>query len=151
MKSRKWGYFSFLLAVFMLFTGTLTVHGADDTNTLTKEITYETEDADETKDAEFAETIEEGGSTFRLTDIRYEEVSREPIMETVTLTMESEPISGGESYQPEETIVEDGVTYQLAGTETARETIRVQTVTGFTDYDRPVTAEDVPAEKEVAP
>lgn len=153
--------FSFLL-VFTLAGGLLfseiSVEAAESKistgDKIIKELLFSTEDAGESKDDEFQEIIKENGKTYRLQKVSYELVDKAPleIDQDTEKVVESNPIPEGEEYNAPETIEEEGVTYTLVSVEkeenvTAEE--ETQTVSGYTDYDRAVTASDVPATKQV--
>lgn len=146
-------FFSFFLVVFLIFS-CVPVYAEDNNSsasgTITKEIVFLTEDATESKNDEFTETITENGKKYKLAGVKYEITDQNPltIEQEVKKEIMSDPIPEGEEYQPQETIEEDGIIYILEGVEKQDES-SVQKVTGYTDYSKSVTKNTVPKTKNV--
>lgn len=125
---------------------------AAQTGQIQKEIQYTTLDAGEKKS--FEKTIEQDGISYVLQDVSYEVLSSNPVKqkEKVTLTKVSKPIKKSASYQPEETIEKDGVTYELDTVTEKQKVIKkesTQTVSASSVYDSSEDAGKAPSQKTV--
>lgn len=125
---------------------------SDQSEEVTREIVFTADDMDETRDDEFSATIEEDGQTYQLDEITYDIIDKTPKETKVTKTVESDILPADQTYTPQDTIEEDGVTYTLESTETQEgvlEEAYSQPVTGYTDYSYQVSSSSVPATKDV--
>lgn len=140
--------FSFLLMC------TLLPLDASAANTVTKEmnvkVSEESEEAYQ-QAADFAQEIKENGTSYQLQDVQYQVLGK-TYLNKKEKVVKSELIPAGDAYTPEETIVEDGITYTLKSTDKEESIVKsavTQEVTAYDDYYYAVTASDVPASKSV--
>lgn len=139
-----------LLLLMSLTLSNMTVFASENTGEgMVKSHTFTAREKDATCEEEFENKIKENGSTYKLKSIDYEVVKKSPVIDKkeVKKEVESEFVPEDETFEPEETITENGVTYKLEGFEEI-EDAETQRVTGFDDYDHKVTAADVPTQKE---
>lgn len=152
---RRWKKktFSFLwIVVALLITANNMAVFAKESGVVTKSYSFTTRNKKERHDDEFAQEVKENRKTYMLQDISYEIVKSTPVVseKIIIKTVDSDYIKSGESYNPPQTITENGITYHFNKKETLENNeTRTQPVTGYTDYDVPITATDVPAKKEV--
>lgn len=107
--------------LFLLMVSTLTlncnntVFAKNKSTDIIKEYEYVTSDKTE-KSGTFEKEIKEGKHKYSLKDVKYQIQKSVPLMETeeVTKTVESGLIDKSDTYSPEDTITEDGITYTLA-------------------------------------
>lgn len=121
-------------------------------NEVTRAIVFQTDDINESRDDEFEAIIEEDGKTYQLKKITYDLMEKSPNEIEVTKTVESDIIPADQTYTPQETITEDGVTYTLVSTATEESVLEeayTQPVTGYTDYSYPVSVGSAPATKDI--
>lgn len=104
--------FSFLLAAVLVTSAASPVMARE---SITREYTYTSENADEKSSGQFGEEISQDGKKYTLKDIRYEINSEEPVYEDVEVTKKivSDPVGEDESYVPKETVTENDVIYAL--------------------------------------
>lgn len=101
----------------------------------------------------FDDELTEDGKDYKLDDISYEVISTK-YLDTKVLTVNLDGLEDGSEPQPDETIVQDGITYTLDPSSTVKEenVIReagTQQVSAYDDYDYSVSADSVPATKSV--
>lgn len=126
---------------------------AAQTGQIQKEIQYTTLDAGEKKS--FEKTITQDGRKYILNDVSYEVLSKNPVKqkEKVSLTKVSKPVKKKSSFQPEEKIEKDGVTYELEKV-TEKEKVSkkesTQTVSAYSVYESLSEAEAAPSQKTVS-
>lgn len=153
MKNKNIKLFSFLLAVLVSLSS-VTANATEtisDGKNLKKTCVFETKDPsklENKENEEFPEVLKEGGVKYRLKKIVYEVIDKKPVTKDkkVTKEIQSELIPNGQDFVPEQTMKENGVTYKYVS-HTPIEDTAIETVTGFNDYDKAVTASDVPSTK----
>lgn len=145
--------FSFLSLLMILGTP-LSSYAAD--APLTKELqisgSSESDYKDQAQQA-FDDELTTDGKDYKLDDISYEVISTK-YLDTKVLTVNLDGLEDGSEPQPDETIVQDGITYMLDPSSTVKEenVIReagTQQVNAYDDYDYSVSADSVPATKSV--
>lgn len=134
-------------------SGSTSTEKADNKNNeVTRDIVFQTDEINESRDEEFKAVIEEDGKTYQLEKITYDLIKKTPKEIEVTKTIESDILPADQTYTPQETITEDGVTYTHVSTdreEGVLEEAYTQPVTGYTDYSYPVSVESAPATKDI--
>lgn len=122
----------FLLLLVMLVVGNYSLSYAAD---LTEIHEYTTRNQDE-EYKDFENTIEKDGKEYELSGISYEIKEKQPVKEKVvkthTVTSEAVPVTA--EYIPEETITEDGITYQLNDCTALAGSEYIQTYTQEVEY-----------------
>ncbi len=141
-----------VMAVFLSFLPPGEAFASPDDRTMEKEVEYQGKDKEQKADAYFPQKIVEDGSTWNLLGIRYEIVGEEAVMvsEPVTETVKSGVIHAGETYLPEETVLKDGIMYQLSETTESEVVLKkgyTQKVTGYSEYDSLGKAQSAPDTK----
>ena len=133
IKKRK-SMFSFLLLVFCLTVPTTSQLYAKGANLIREE--EFTTDSKENLNWDFEKSYEENNRTYTLEDVTYEIIDEIPIKttETVEKTIESDLLLTTEDYIPEETIIEDGVTYTLEDCSVLDGSNIQKTYSTYTDY-----------------
>lgn len=157
MKSKK------LLSLLLITTSVLCVAGCSGStstekadsakNTITKKIVFQTDDINESRDDEFEGVIKEDGKSYQLEKITYDLLEKSPKEVEVTKNVESDILPMDQTYTPQETITEDGVTYTLVSTDTKESVLEeayTQPVTGYTDYSYPISIGSAPATKDIS-
>lgn len=151
-----------LLSLLLIVTSVLSAAGCSGSNSteksdhknneVTRTIVFQTDDIDESRDDEFEAVIEEDGKTYQLKEITYDLIEKTPNETEVTKTVESDILPADQTYTPQETITEDGVTYTLVSTDTEESMLEeayTQPVTGYTDYSYPISVGSAPATKDI--
>lgn len=130
----------------------ITAYAAD--NSVIKEQVF-TASADTEREfaghVDFAEAIIEGGKTYQLSDITYKVLSKK-YLDKKKKNVDSEVVEAGNTYTPEQTITDGGITYKLQNTIQERQTVEnayEQTVFAFEDYRYVISPSDVPDRKVV--
>lgn len=154
---KKGKTFFFFLAVLVL-AGTgisgkeVKAAQTDDAEYYTKVVTFTAENEQENIPV-FEKTVEKDGVLYTLSDTKIETIKKTPRKEIVTYQKDEEVIlPEGETFDPEEEKIEDGIIYKLVSTDSeTADTVQSyeKSVTGYTDYDYPVAQADVPAIKVV--
>lgn len=152
MKWKKYSvYFSFLLSTCLLLHP-FNVYAKEKNDSIKKEKVFITKTANEKQyEKQFEETIQQGKKTYKLSNVQYETL-KVNLLTKIPKVVDSEVIPIGTEHLPEAEIIEAGITYQLVKTETEEKVIseaQTQAVNGYTDYDTPVTAENVPQSKTI--
>lgn len=153
--------FSFLLTASLLVNGVSTCAKESQPENeivtdkkIVKEVLFSSDNKQEEKKDVFSQTLKRNGKTYHLETVAYEVADQTPVSvkKETTKLIESDPLPEGQAYEPSETIEENGVTYTLKEVKEkeAAGDVAVQTVNGYTDYDRAVTAADVPATKVIS-
>lgn len=129
--------FVFLSVIFLLPGN---VARAATTDTIQKEIQYETTKKEDKRKDDFPEKIEQDGKTYIRKQINYKTVKEEAIKDKVTVFLEkkSNMLNQNEEYNPETSIEEKGITYELMQTSEKKKTLQqgyTQTVTGWSLYE----------------
>lgn len=150
MKNRKRyvSFMSLLLVSGIILQSGSTVYAKSDSHT--EVLTFETDNKEERRDEAFPQEIKVDGRKHKLTEIVYEVQSRKEKEDKV---VESVPMVYGTEadYKPLDEIVEDGITYKLkhsVAEEVVLEEAYTQMVSGYLEYDYPITSGTVPATRE---
>lgn len=151
-KAGRKKYFLFLLMI-MVICSNMTAMASETTGAgkrITKSYTFTTNNEKETHDEQFPKNIKEKSSSYKLDNISYEVIQKEPVIteKEVEKVIESDVIPEGTTFEPEKTIVEDGNTYTYVSHTPIEDNSDLQTVTGYYDYDHSVTESEVPATRE---
>lgn len=153
MKNRhRKSIFSFLL-VLTLVLPVLPARAEDGGNTITREIVFSSDQQEINETDAFEQEIQEGDKVYRLQKVDYDQVDKEPVSidQKVTKEVKSGFILEGETYEPEQEITEEGVTYTLKNIREEKKEgdTYTQQVTSYTDYSYPVSKSTVPSTKKV--
>lgn len=144
--------------VFLLLSVVVMLPGrnarAAATDSIQKEIQYETTKKDDHRDSDFPEKMEQDGNVYIRKQITFKTLQEKPVQEKTPVYLEkkSSVIKPDEQYAPPEEIKEDGITYQLMQTTKEKKAIQKgysQKVTGYSEYSSQAAANRAPDTKNI--
>jgi hypothetical protein len=136
------------LHILILFTVVSALAFSDDTyaadSTIVKENQYTTNSSDDLH-ADYDEKIIENNNFYKLKNVQYEVLDRSQVI--IDRSVVSDLMLETDEYDPPEEIKEDGLIYRLVDVKQIDSETLDQEVSGFDDYEKKISEEDVPQTK----
>lgn len=136
------------LHILILFTVVSALAFSDDTyaadSTIVKENQYTTNSSDDLH-ADYDEKIIEDNTFYKLKKVEYEVIDKSQVI--VDKSVLSDLMLDTDEYDPPEKITEDGLIYKLVDVKQIESETLDQEVSGFDDYEKKISEEDVPQTK----
>ena len=134
--------------IFILFTVVSAFAFSDDTyaadSTIVKENQYTTDSSDDLH-ADYDEKIIENNNFYKLKNVQYEVLDKSQVI--IDRSVVSDLMLETDEYDPPEEIKEDGLIYRLVDVKQIDSETLDQEVSGFDDYEKKISEEDVPQSK----
>lgn len=136
------------LHILILFTVVSALAFSDDTyaadSTIVKENQYTTDSSDDLH-ADYDEKIIENNNFYKLKNVQYEVLDKSQVI--IDRSVVSDLMLETDEYDPPEEIKEDGLIYRLVDVKQIDSETLDQEVSGFDDYEKKISEEDVPQSK----
>lgn len=136
------------LHILILFTVVSALAFSDDTyaadSTIVKENQYTTNSSDDLH-ADYDEKIIENNNFYKLKNVQYEVLDKSQVI--IDRSVVSDLMLETDEYDPPEEIKEDGLIYRLVDVKQIDSETLDQEVSGFDDYEKKISEEDVPQTK----
>lgn len=136
------------LHILILFTVVSALAFSDDTyaadSTIVKENQYTTNSGDDLH-ADYDEKIIENNNFYKLKNVQYEVLDKSQVI--IDRSVVSDLMLETDEYDPPEEIKEDGLIYRLVDVKQIDSETLDQEVSGFDDYEKKISEEDVPQTK----
>lgn len=136
------------LHILILFTVVSALAFSDDTyaadSTIVKENQYTTNSSDDLH-ADYDEKIIENNNFYKLKNVQYEVLDKSQVI--IDRSVVSDLMLETDEYDPPEEIKEDGLIYRLVDVKQIDSETLDQEVSGFDDYEKKISEEDVPKTK----
>lgn len=136
------------LHILILFTVVSALAFSDDTyaadSTIVKENQYTTNSSDDLH-ADYDEKIIENNNFYKLKNVQYEVLDKRQVI--IDRSVVSDLMLETDEYDPPEEIKEDGLIYRLVDVKQIDSETLDQEVSGFDDYEKKISEEDVPQTK----
>lgn len=136
------------LHIIILFTVVSALAFSDDTyaadSTIVKENRYTTNSSDDLH-ADYDEKIIENNNFYKLKNVQYEVLDKSQVI--IDRSVVSDLMLETDEYDPPEEIKEDGLIYRLVDVKQIDSETLDQEVSGFDDYEKKISEEDVPQTK----
>lgn len=136
------------LHILILFTVVSVLAFSDDTyaadSTIVKENQYTTNSSDDLH-ADYDEKIIENNNFYKLKNVQYEVLDKSQVI--IDRSVVSDLMLETDEYDPPEEIKEDGLIYRLVDVKQIDSETLDQEVSGFDDYEKKISEEDVPQTK----
>lgn len=136
------------LHILILFTVVSALAFSDDTyaadSTIVKENRYTTNSSDDLH-ADYDEKIIENNNFYKLKNVQYEVLDKSQVI--IDRSVVSDLMLETDEYDPPEEIKEDGLIYRLVDVKQIDSETLDQEVSGFDDYEKKISEEDVPQTK----
>lgn len=136
------------LHILILFTVVSALAFSDDTyaadSTIVKENQYTTNSSDDLN-ADYDEKIIENNNFYKLKNVQYEVLDKSQVI--IDRSVVSDLMLETDEYDPPEEIKEDGLIYRLVDVKQIDSETLDQEVSGFDDYEKKISEEDVPQTK----
>lgn len=136
------------LHILILFTVVSALAFSDDTyaadSTIVKENQYTTNSSDDLH-ADYDEKIIENNNFYKLKNVQYEVLDKSQVI--IDRSVVSDLMLETDEYDPPEEIKEDGLIYRLVDVKQIDSETLDQEVSGFDDYEKKISEEDVPQSK----
>lgn len=136
------------LHILILFTVVSVLAFSDDTyaadSTIVKENQYTTNSSDDLH-ADYDEKIIENNNFYKLKNVQYEVLDKSQVI--IDRSVVSDLMLETDEYDPPEEIKEDGLIYRLVDVKQIDSETLDQEVSGFDDYEKKISEEDVPQSK----
>lgn len=136
------------LHILILFTVVSALAFSDDTyaadSTIVKDNQYTTNSSDDLH-ADYDEKIIENNKFYKLKNVQYEVLDKSQVI--IDRSVVSDLMLETDEYDPPEEIKEDGLIYRLVDVKQIDSETLDQEVSGFDDYEKKISEEDVPQSK----
>lgn len=136
------------LHILILFTVVSALAFSDDTyaadSTIVKDNQYTTNSSDDLH-ADYDEKIIENNNFYKLKNVQYEVLDKSQVI--IDRSVVSDLMLETDEYDPPEEIKEDGLIYRLVDVKQIDSETLDQEVSGFDDYEKKISEEDVPQSK----